>query len=571
MLRQLLFADNILVKNLHKLISAVISAIAITGISLPGLSLKVLAQETNDTCTEANEQLKDVREYDVIVFGDEVPGVMTAIKVKRELEQRNTQAKVALITEADTQQGIGGHLVRGGLAYLDRNQVPRDMREQLGTFGASSQLYQEFIDLTGTEAIALDRFRATKAFENLFWQEKIELIDNVQLESVTTASKSVCSLTTANNGSYIAQQFIDATQGGKLAEMSGVEMALGFAQVGLPDSALSVGWVFEVYGQDIQQLKQIEAGLIKRFLDKGDRQSQDWLAIASGNDAEKLADFQQSFTNSEGQPAIMYQATRDSADVRALAFSGAYHGSTGTLFDLRESSQVLDRANIAVLDNRISFNALLFDVNATQARELSHNGAKPTPAMMTVAKEVEAFFQSLGVSRVEFMDELYIRTVGQIANSLDDLTATKMSDGGVPAAEALGTFSYHLDARGDIAGLQERAAAAGIHEIQTVFMPTFNYGFLHTLPVEYENLAVLSPASGFGGLGTTAGRIVEFNVSVGEGLAIATAIANAEERSLHSITNQEVKQALGYSPQIYGRASSSWFDIFTVEKTLRKF
>ena len=348
-------------------------------------------------------------------------------------------------------------------------------------------------------------------------------------------------------------------------------MSLGFAQIGLPDSALSVGWVFEIYGQDIQQLKEIEAGLIERFLDSGDRQAQDWLKIASGEELKKLDDFQRSFTNSHGQPAIMYQATPDSADVRALAFSGAYHGENNTLFDLRKSPGILDRANIAVLDNRLSLNALLFDVNATQARELSNNGAKPTPEMNTFAKQVEAFFQSLGVSRLEFMDELYIRTAGQIAESLDDLTATKMSDGGIPAEEALGTFSYHLDARGGIAGLREKAVEAGVHEIKSVLMPTFNYGFRHTLPVEYGNLAVLSPASGFGGLGTTAGRIVEFNVSVGEGLAIATAIANAENRSLHSITNQEVKQALGYTPQVYGKASSSWFDVFTIEKNLRRF
>ena len=541
------------------------------GILLPGMLIEVLAQETNTSCMEANAQLENPQEYDVIVFGDEVPGVMTAIKVKRELEKRNGKAKVALITEGDTNRGIGGHLVRGGLAYLDRNQVPRDMRGELGAFGASSQLYQEFLDLTGTEAIALDRFRATKTFENLFQKEKIDLIGNVKLQSVVTARESVCSLTTSNNGSFVARQLIDTTQGGKLAEMSGVEMKMGFAQVGLPDSALSVGWVFEVYGKDIEQLKQIEAGLIERFLDKSDRQAQDWLAIASGNNPEKLADFEQSFTDSYDRPAMMYQATSDSADVRALAFSGAYHGATSTLFDLRKSQMILDRANIAVLDNRLSLNALLFDVNATQARELSNNGAKPTSTMMTVAKEVEAFFQRLGIQRVEFMDELYIRTAGQIAESLDDLTATKMADGGVPIEEALGTFSYHLDARGGIDGLEEKITDAGIHEIRSVLMPTFNYGFRHTLPVEYQNLAVLSPASGFGGLGTTAGRIVEFNVSVGEGLAIATAMAIAEGRSLHSIKNQEVKQALGYTPNIYGKPSSSWFDVFTVEKTLRRF
>ncbi|MDJ0650663.1 MAG: FAD-dependent oxidoreductase, partial [Xenococcaceae cyanobacterium MO_188.B19] len=439
-------------KNLHKLTSSLICSLATVSILVSGDLIQVVAEETNAFCIEANAKLDNPQKYDVIIFGDEIPGVMTAIKVKRELETRNGNAKVALITEGDIKRGIGGHLVRGGLAYLDRNQVPRDMRKELGTFGASSQLYQEFIDLTGTETIALDRFRATKAFENLFERENIDLIGNVKLQSVTTASKSVCSLTTANNGSFIAQQFIDATQGGKFAEMSRVEMSLGFAQVGLPDSSLSIGWVFEIYDKDIEQLKQIEASLIQRFLNKSDHQAQDWLTVASGDNPEKLADFQRSFTDAYDRPAIMYQATPDSADVRALAFSGAYHGTTNTLFDLRKSPGILDRANIAVLDNRLSLNALLFDVNGTQARELSNNGAKPTPEMKVIAEEVTAFYQSLGVQRIEFMDELYIRTAGQIAKSMDDLTATKMSDGGVPVAEALGTFSYHLDARGGIAG-----------------------------------------------------------------------------------------------------------------------
>ncbi len=45
----------------------------------------------------------------------------------------------------------------------------------------------------------------------------------------------------------------------------------------------------------------------------------------------------------------------------------------------------------------------------------------------------------------------------------------------------------------------------------------------------------------------------------------------SEARSLHSIENQEVKAALGYIPEVYGKASSSWFDVFTVEKSLRRF
>jgi tetratricopeptide (TPR) repeat protein len=100
-------------------------------------------------------------------------------------------------------------------------------------------------------------------------------------------------------------------------------------------------------------------------------------------------------------------------------------------------------------------------------------------------------------------------------------------------------------------------------------MPTFNYGFRHTLPKERENLAVLSPASGFGGLGEAAGRIVEFNVSVGQGVAIAVAQAIAENRSLHTITHQEVRKNLGYTPTIYGRPTQSFHTVFLLEKTLR--
>ena len=79
----------------------------------------------------------------------------------------------------------------------------------------------------------------------------------------------------------------------------------------------------------------------------------------------------------------------------------------------------------------------------------------------------------------------------------------------------------------------------------------------------------MGPASGFGGLGTTAGRIVEFNVSVGEGLAIAIAKAIAENRSLHTINNLEVREALGDAPAVYGYRTGSFRVISTLESRFR--
>ncbi|MGB5634435.1 MAG: FAD-dependent oxidoreductase [Waterburya sp.] len=539
--------------------------------SLLTISATSLAQEIPSTCLGDRREFNAAREYDVIVFGDEVPGVMTALKVKRELAKSDPSARVALITEGNIERGVGGHLVRGGLAYLDRNQVPQDLQSTLGIFRASSQLYQEFLTLTATRVIAFDRSYGAIALKQALAEEGVEVIGNVNLKSVATANQLVCYLKTENQGNFAAQQFIDATQGGKLAEISGVQVLKGLAHLGFPDSSLSVGWVFEIYGLDIQQLKQIEAKLINRFLDRNDRQAQEWLKIASGNNPEILATFRESMTSSSGQPALMYQATPDSADVRSLALSIAFHGSTGRVFDLRKSKAILDRANIAVFNNRLSLNALLFDVDAAQARQLSNNGAKPTATMIAISEQVRVFFQSLGAERVKFMKELYIRSAGQIAQSLDDLTATKMTEGGVPAAEALGTFSYHLDIRGGIAGLKDKVSPERLKKIHQDSKPTFNYGFRHTLPVERANLSVLGPASGFGGLGKSAGRIVELNVSVGEGLALAVAMAITQKRSLSSISNLEVRHAMSYTPVIYGRKADNWFEVFVVEKVLRQF
>lgn len=548
----------------------VVGLLVISGLNLlsvqPQQSFAIAAPTMVSACPDSRSG-SNLKAYDVIVFGDQVPGVMTAIQVKRELKKRSQPARVLLITEGDTTKGIGGHLVRGGLGYLDRNQVPRDMRAKLGDFAPASHLYQEFLDITGTQTIALDRFKAAAAFKRILAKEQVDVIGRVKLQSVTTTPKTVCSLTTAHSGTFAAKQFIDATQSGKFARMAGVKLLPGFAELGLPDSSLSVGLVFETYGLTIEQLKEIEATLIRRLQNPSDQVAQEWLKVASGNDSEHRQAILATLTNHAGEPLTLYQATSDSADVRSLALSTAFHGSINR--PILNAKETLDRANIAILSDRLNFNALLFYVNAKHAIALSDNGAKPEAYMLQFATSVQKFFRGLGASRVDIMSELYIRSTDQIANPVEELSSTRMTEGGVTADEALGTFSYHLDVRGGIKGLGNRAASAGIKDIDFHYMPTFNYGFRHTLPKERENLAVLSPASGFGGLGEAAGRIVEFNVSVGEGLAIAVAQAMTEKRSLHSITNQAVRKNLGYTPEVYGRPTQSFHTVFQLEKTLR--
>ena len=538
----------------------------------PGSQSEISALETPtpEASTEAQAcpTIPNARRYDTIVFGDEVPGVMTALKVKRELQEKGQSSRVAIVTEGDTTQGIGGHLVRGGLAYLDRNQVPPNLRSQYGTFGQPSRLYREFLEVARVETIALDRLIAGPNLTRALRSHGVEVIDKVDLGSVQTAGSLLCSFT-AGGSTFTAPMFVDASQSGELAAASGVEMMKGLEALGFPDSALSLGLVIDLHDVDIGQFAKMEADLIKRYFDPSDAAAQRWLAAASGHDAQKRQELLNSLIDYHRRPKLLYQGTTDSADVRSLAFSILVHGYLEQEYHLKSSGFLFDRANIAIFDDRLSFNALLFYADAQTAQQLSNNGARPTAQMQAVADEIKVLFEKIGVPRVEVMDELYVRNAGQIANPVDELSATLMAAGGIDAQEALGTFGYHLDDRGGIEGLDEQVEETVLRLFDFDQMPVFNYGFRHTLPRERSNLAVLGPASGFGGLGTTAGRIVEFNVGVGEGLAIAIAKSIAEARSLQTITNFEVRRAMGTPPPTYGYRTDSFRAISTLERRFR--
>ncbi|MEL6816073.1 MAG: FAD-dependent oxidoreductase, partial [Cyanobacteria bacterium J06598_3] len=544
------------------------TALSLTlGANITALGLPTTAQaQTPEPAT--CPVIPNAQPYDVIIFGDEVPGVMTALKVKQELRRQRQSARVALITEGNGANGLGGHLVRGGLAYLDRNQVPTNLRAQYGIFGQPSRLYRDFLRLGNVNTIALDSTIAAQGFERMLERLNIDVIDNANLDTVRTAGSLICALT-ASGQTYSAQRFIDASQSGELATASGVEMMQGLEALGLPNSALSIGLMMDLHDVTIDQFKAMEAELITRYFDPRDTSAQGWLNIASGGNADKRKELLQTLVDYNRQPRVMYQGTPDSADVRSLAFSILVHGWMGQEYDLKSSGFLFDRANIAIFPDRLSFNALLFYADANTAQQLSVSGSRPTPEMLAVANEIKALFERIGVPRVEIMDELYIRNAGQIANPIDELSATLMAAGGVSPNEALGTFGYHLDDRGGIDGLDEQVNNTALRLFNFEQMPVFNYGFRHTLPQEKENLAVLGPASGFGGLGTTAGRIVEFNVSVGEGLAIAVAQSIATDQSLHTITNREIRQAMGYSPSIYGHRTESFRAISTLERRFR--
>ena len=506
-----------------------------------------------------NPTLEDTnRNYDIICFGDEVPGVLSLVCASREYYRRTGKyPRSLLLFKGNSQLGIGGHLVRGGLSYLDRSQIPISIRQEydLDTFGDSPAIYNEFLQRSGVYQIALNPEDANITLRQMLQEIRADILGNAEIKSVIKDGNKIAGIELTRGETYTGKQFIDCTVNAELAQFAGIRKLKGFETFGLPDSELSVTLTFQTKGLSVEKLKDIEIQYLERFTNLGDTQAQSWINIATGNNLEFADYLRKSLIDNNGNFKTMY-AGRDYIDVRSKTLSIAYHAFRGTTLSLEASGSILDNGNIAILNNNtLSWNALLFDVNAEQAETLARTKALPTEAMYREMEFVAKWFKSLGASEVIPASELYIRHAGNITGAVKPFKGAEMLAGGVSPDEALGTFGYHFDIRGGVAGLLGRASEKGLEKPSLHLPPLFNFGIQHALIKDVPNLAVISPASGFEGYACSAGRIVEFNCGVGQGVGIGIAIALSENRNLAEISNLEVREVLantGRLPKIYG-------------------
>jgi hypothetical protein len=502
----------------------------------------------------------NTRTYDLICFGDEVHGILGVVAFAREFRRRlGRLPRTLIMVKNSAQAGIGGHLVRGGLAYLDRSNVPVDVRNARGlpTFGEPVVLYQEFLRRSQVNLIALDPKLADTALRQMLRETGTEILSQCAIATVPKTGQKITGITLTNGTTYQAQEFIDCTVNAELAQAAGVSKLPGFAFFDLPEAELPVGLIFETDGLTPQRLAQVEMAYLRRFTNPADAAAQNLINVAAGNDRALADFFRRDFVEANGRLKAMHVAS-DYIDVRCRALSITYHAFRGKKLSLVETGMVVDQPNIAVLGtDRLSWNSLLFKVTGSQAEAIARSGAKPTPPMLEEMKFVDRWLRSLGATAVRPFPELYIRHAGNIIGALEMLSGAQMLDGGVSDFEALGTFGYHLDIRGGIEGLGLKASTKGLGSISFHHPPLFNIGIRHALVLNVPNLAVIGPGSGFDGYACAAGRIVEFNVGVAQGVGIAAAIALHNNRDLAQVGNWEVREVLEQTRQltrIYGRS-----------------
>jgi hypothetical protein len=513
------------------------------------------------------------RSYDIICFGDEVPGILALVCAAREFFRRTNQyPRSLLLFKGNSKFGIGGHLVRGGLAYLERSSVPITVQQerQLDTFGDSPAIYQEFLSKSRVEQIALDPKKADFALREMLRETRADIISNVEIKSVVQQGHKISGIELTKGEIYFAKQFIDCTVNAELAQATvGVGKYKGFETIGLPNSELAVTLVFETQGLSVEKLQNIEYQYLKRFTNLADKEAQALLNIAAGGDANYAEQLRKDLVDKKGYLKTI-AVGKDYLDMRSQALSIAYHAFRGTKLDLATSTGIFDRGNVALLSrDRMSWNALLFRVSADEAEILARGKAQPTLKMMDEMLFVTSWLRSLGAVDVKPARELYIRHAGNITNVVEPLTGAKMLAGGVPANEALGTFGYHCHLggaiQGIIQGMEERVRNKGLGNqdfcnqgfgnLAFLTPPLFNIGIQHALMKYVPNLAVVGPCSGFEGYACLPGRSVEFNCGVGQGIGIAAGIALTQDREINEVSNKEVRdvmETIGILPQIYG-------------------
>ncbi|MGL4375198.1 MAG: FAD-dependent oxidoreductase [Microcoleaceae cyanobacterium] len=472
--------------------------------------------------------------FDVVVYGDELPGICAAIWAKKTLGKNG---KVALVRSNKSQEMLGGLLTRGGLAYLDFDKTP------LWYSQPYSQCFRTFLKKANVQASCVEPNAADKALKQMLAEGNIKLISDAKVKPYLADQKIQYLEIPQKHLHLKAHSFIDATQDAELARKSGLSYYRGYESQSpkLKNETLSVSVIPTIQGLNISDIARVEGNIL---------QSDDMMSIIEKRiwrqEDPKSAKF---WLNNFWRP--IYKAYYDGYYIRSVALGATYHFSHKVPFDT--DGFFFDKANIcAIGDNAVSWNGFLFKYPVDTLIKMEETGKKPTPEMEKKMASLQEWLQRLSGKKIKFVmpEELYIRHSLNIKDVVDPLTGQEIMKGGTSPEQSIGTFSYEFDLRGGVKGLS----------LKNPPLPVYNFGIENALASKIKNLAIVGRSSGYVGIAVSVGRILTVNIYQGQGLGVAAAIASQSRISLNRVTSKDVREKLenltGRRTRFYGRDTS---------------
>ena len=209
-------------------------------------------QETRET--QEPEEIA----YDVLVYGDELPGVCAALWAKKVL---GPDGRVALLRPEPKTALAGGLVSRGGLAFLDLDEIDASQWQPY------AQCWQELNEAIAVREACADPQVTDRAIRRFLADAGVRFISDVELQPVVENRRLPYADAIGKNQRFVASVFIDATQSARLARAAGLDYAVGFEsqREDLADSTLAVSIVPVARGMTIDDAIDLEEARSQRF------------------------------------------------------------------------------------------------------------------------------------------------------------------------------------------------------------------------------------------------------------------------------------------------------------------
>jgi hypothetical protein len=478
-----------------------------------------------------------VHSFDILIIGDEVESILTAVSAYRASNELNHPTSIGLIRHnAPKDSLLGGLSTRGGLSYMDI------------TLEHIPPLFGEFLCRADVTRIGLCPKKAHDSLTAMLVETDITVLN----EDVTHAQQIDNNrwTLTLNKGDTVKSTIIlDTTPDADIARLAGAKYTEGlghFMQKPVPDfpNTLGVSAVFTLHHLPRKTLIDIEEQLRKHPDSKA--------YLTKALPYKTKADIEELLTRPVFSPD-----DNDYVDILNPLIGVHFHAwREQPLSDYLDTAIHVDGFNTSRLPEYclttgaengeyFGMNGMVMKLPDTNTQIKLSQGKQPIPKLM--AETIEQFRQFLiehgapESTSVTLPQQAYVRQTVNI-HSDNMLSAQQLFSGGVNAEDAIGTFSYWVDLR----GIQWCEFFPNEAELPK---PVFNVGIAQCFPKptsdkHFNNLAVISRSAGYGPIAQGPCRIIQHQAMVGEAMAILAVAAIQQGNLLHTSSLQPVQQVL---------------------------